>query len=175
MTSVCAISEDNPVIITLAPMSRDASTVCTRWFATVESIVGTPVISTTTTFARLFRIPRSSCSVNCLARCESITPMIGRISSRSRTCKTGVDNSRIASCCCRITRSRSCTKLTATVFAMRFDAGSYASSTWFSKSKSAWYFLNSERASTSRNSSTIPTTSLVSTPRGMMRSERLRA
>jgi predicted ATPase/Tfp pilus assembly protein PilF len=34
---------------------------------------------------------------------------------------------------------------------------------------------NSDRASTSRNSSTMPTTSWVSTPRGMMRSERLRA
>ena len=40
-------------MITLAPIRREASTVWTRWFATVESIVGTPVMSITTTFARL--------------------------------------------------------------------------------------------------------------------------
>ena len=50
--------------------------------------------------------------------------MIGRISSRSRTGRTGVDSSRIESCCWRMTRSRSSTKLTATVFAMRLAAGS---------------------------------------------------
>ena len=49
--------------------------------------------------------------------------MMGRMSSRSRTCSTGVDSSRIASCCCRITRSRSSTKLTATVLAIRLAAG----------------------------------------------------
>ena len=50
--------------------------------------------------------------------------MIGRISSRSRTGSTGVDSSRMESCCCRMTRSRSSTKLTATVLAIRFAAGS---------------------------------------------------
>ena len=50
-------------MITLAPISREASTVCTRWLATVESIVGTPVMSITTTLARFARIPRSNCSV----------------------------------------------------------------------------------------------------------------
>src|SRR2546429_7104645 len=65
------------------PIYREASTVCTRWFATVTSIAATPVMSMTTTFARLVRIPRSSCSVNCRARCGSITPMIGRINRRS--------------------------------------------------------------------------------------------
>ena len=111
-------------MITLAPISRDASTVCTRWFATVESIVGTPVMSITTTLARLARIPRSSCSVSWRARWPSSTPMIGRISSRSRTWRTGVESSRIASCCWRMTRSRSPTKLPATVLAMRLAAGS---------------------------------------------------
>ena len=38
--------------------------------------------------------------------------MIGRISRRSRTCSTGVESSRIASCCWRMMRSRSWTKLT---------------------------------------------------------------
>ena len=111
-------------MITLAPISREASTVCTRWLATVESIVGTPVMSITTTRARLARMPRSSCSVSWRARWPSSTPMIGRISSRSRTWRTGVESSRIASCCWRMTRSRSCTKLTATVLAMRLAAGS---------------------------------------------------
>ena len=37
---------------------------------------------------------------------------------------TGVDSSRMASCCWRMTRSRSCTKLTPTVLAMRLAAGS---------------------------------------------------
>jgi hypothetical protein len=32
VTSVWAISGDRPVMITSAPISRDASTVCTRWF-----------------------------------------------------------------------------------------------------------------------------------------------
>ena len=40
VTSVWAIFGDNPVMMTLAPMSRDASTVCTRWFATVWSTSG---------------------------------------------------------------------------------------------------------------------------------------
>ena len=108
----------------LAPISREASTVCTRWLATVASIVATPVMSMTTTVARLSRIAPSSCSVSWRARAESRTPMIGRISRRSRTCRTGVDSSRIASCCSLMTRSRSSTKLTPTVTAMRFAAGS---------------------------------------------------
>ena len=41
--------DDNPVITALAPINRAASTVCTRWFATVSSTVATPVISITTT------------------------------------------------------------------------------------------------------------------------------
>ena len=101
-----AISEERPVMITDAPMSRDASTVWTRWLATVESIAGTPVMSITTTRARFVRIPRSSCSVSWRARWPSSTPMIGRISSRSRTWRTGVESSRIASCWFRIVRSR---------------------------------------------------------------------
>ena len=55
-------------MITLAPINPEASTVCTKWFATVESMVGTPVMSMTTTFARLARIARSSCSVTWRAR-----------------------------------------------------------------------------------------------------------
>lgn len=90
----------------------------------MESIVGTPVMSMTTTLARLARMARNSCSVTWRARCESSTPMIGRISSCSRTCSTGVDSSRIASCCWRMMRSRSCTNDTATVLAIRLAAGS---------------------------------------------------
>ena len=48
--------------------------------------------------------------------------MIGRMSRRSRICSTGVDSSRIASCCSLITRSRSSTKLTPTVTAILFAA-----------------------------------------------------
>ena len=58
------------------------------------------------------------------ARALSSIPMIGRISRRSRTCSTGVDSSRNESCCWRMIRSRSSTKLPATVFAIRFAAGS---------------------------------------------------
>ena len=58
------------------------------------------------------------------ARAESSTPMIGRMSRRSRSCSTGVESSRIASCCSWMTRSRSSTKLTPTVTAIRFAAGS---------------------------------------------------
>ena len=124
VTSVWAISEERPVMMTLAPMSREASTVCTRLLATVESISGTPVMSMTTTLARLVRMPRRSCSVTCRARWESSTPMIGRMSRRSRTCSTGVESSRIASCCWRMIRSRSWTNETPTVLAIRFAAGS---------------------------------------------------
>ena len=116
--------DDSPVMIALAPISRDASTVCTRWLATVTSIDATPVMSITTTLARLALIALSSCSVSWRARCESRTPMIGRMSSRPRTCRTGVESSRIAACCSRMTRSRSSTKLTPTVTAIRFAAGS---------------------------------------------------
>src|SRR5579859_205144 len=137
VTSVCAISGDRPVTMTVAPSKRAASTVWTRLFATLASIAATPVMSMTTTFARLVRMARSSCSVNWRARCGSMTPMIGRMRSRSRTWSTGVDSSRIASCCCRMTRSRSCTKPTATVFAIRFAAGSYASRIRFSLVKSS--------------------------------------
>src|SRR5437868_8483039 len=63
-TIVCAISGESPVTMTVAPRSREASTVCTRWFATVASIAATPVMSMTTTFARLLRMPRNSCSVS---------------------------------------------------------------------------------------------------------------
>ena len=56
VTSVWAISEDRPVMITPAPISRDASTVCTRWLATGSSTSGTPVMSMTTTLARWVRI-----------------------------------------------------------------------------------------------------------------------
>jgi hypothetical protein len=124
VTSVWAISADRPVMITLAPMSRDASTVWTRWLATVESMSGTPVTSMTTTLARFTRMPCRSCSVSWRARCESSTPTMGRMSNRSRTCSTGVESSRIASCCWRITRSRSWTNDTPTVLAMRLAAGS---------------------------------------------------
>src|SRR3954447_9915454 len=89
-TSVWAISGDRPVMMTLAPISRDASTVCTRWLATVSSTSGTPVMSMTTTRARCDRMPVSIFSVSCRARCLSSTPMIGRISRRSRTRSTGV-------------------------------------------------------------------------------------
>ena len=41
--------DDSPVMIALAPISRDASTVWTRWLATVRSMVATPVMSMTTT------------------------------------------------------------------------------------------------------------------------------
>src|SRR5574341_8697 len=124
VTRVWAISGDRPVTITVAPNRRDASTVWTKWLATPESMAATPVTSITTTLARLARIARNSCSVSWRARCGSMTPMMGRMSSRSRTCNTGVDSSRIASCCCRMMRSRSSTNPTATVFAMRFAAGS---------------------------------------------------
>jgi hypothetical protein len=67
-----------PVMITLAPMSREASTVCTRWFATDSSTSGAPVMSMTTTLARCVRMPVNNCSVSCLARSLSSTPMIGR-------------------------------------------------------------------------------------------------
>lgn len=50
--------------------------------------------------------------------------MIGRTRRRSRTGSTGVESSRMASCCLRMTRSRSSTKLTATVLAIRLAAGS---------------------------------------------------
>ena len=74
---------------------------------------------------RAIRLDRaSSCSVSWRARGSRGTPMIGRISSRSRTCSTGVESSRIAACCSRMTRSRSSTKLTPTVTAIRFAAGS---------------------------------------------------
>src|SRR2546425_4910323 len=46
------------------------------------------------------------------------------IISRSRTCRTGVESSRMASCCSRMIRSRSWTKPTATVLAIRLAAGS---------------------------------------------------
>ena len=50
--------------------------------------------------------------------------MIGRMSRRSRTWSTGVESSRIDSCCSWMTRSRSSTKLTPTVTAIRLAAGS---------------------------------------------------
>jgi hypothetical protein len=46
-------------------------------------------------------IPRRSCSVSWRARWGSMTPMMGRMRSRSRTGSTGVDSSRMASCCWR--------------------------------------------------------------------------
>ena len=87
LTRVWAISGDSPVTMTVAPRSRAASTVCTRWLATLASSAATPVTSMTTTLARFARMPRRSCSVSWRARCGSISPIIGRMSRRSRTCK----------------------------------------------------------------------------------------
>ncbi|SLH09912.1 Uncharacterised protein [Mycobacteroides abscessus subsp. abscessus] len=78
----------------------------------------------TTTLAQFARMARNSCSVSWRARWLSSTPMIGRISNCSRTCSTGVDSSRMASCCWRMIRSRSSTKEIATVLAIRLAAGS---------------------------------------------------
>src|SRR5439155_1045002 len=58
LTRVWAISGDNPVTMTVAPRSRDASTVSTRWLATFESMAATPVMSMTTTRARFVPMPR---------------------------------------------------------------------------------------------------------------------
>lgn len=60
VTSVWAIVGESPVMMTLAPMSRDASTVWTRWLATVSSTSGAPVMSMTTTLARCFLMPLRS-------------------------------------------------------------------------------------------------------------------
>ncbi len=38
VTKVRAISGDRPVMMTLAPIRPDASTVCTRWLATVLAV-----------------------------------------------------------------------------------------------------------------------------------------
>jgi len=54
----------------------------------------------------------------------AIAPIIGRMRSRSRTWSTGVDSSRMASCCSRMMRSRSWMNPKATVMAMRLAAGS---------------------------------------------------
>jgi hypothetical protein len=110
-------------VITVAPRSRAASTVCTRWFATGESMYGTPRDVEHDDLGSIGPMPRSSCSVSWRARCGSMTPMIGRISSTSHL-RTGVDSSRIASRCWDDVRSRSRTKPTATVAAMRLAAGS---------------------------------------------------
>ncbi len=48
-------------MMTLAPLKRDASTVWTRWLATVASTSGAPVMSMTSTLARCVRMPPSSC------------------------------------------------------------------------------------------------------------------
>ena len=61
----------------------------------MRSIVATPVMSMTTTVARFSWIAPRSCSVSWRAREESRTPMIGRMSRRSRSCRTGVDSSRM--------------------------------------------------------------------------------
>src|SRR5213592_1810159 len=45
VTSVCAISGDRPVTITVAPSSREASTVWTRWFE-ASRLLGATVIVT---------------------------------------------------------------------------------------------------------------------------------
>ena len=53
---------------------------------------------------------RKRLSVMSRARLVSMTPMMGSKRSRSRICSTGVDSSRMASCCWRMTRSRSKTR-----------------------------------------------------------------
>jgi hypothetical protein len=64
------------------------------------------VMSKTTTLVRLSRMACSSWSVSRRARVESSTPMIGTISKRSRTWRTGVGISRMASCWIRMVRTR---------------------------------------------------------------------
>jgi hypothetical protein len=100
------VDAETPATMTRAPMRRAASMVCTMWLATRLSTDCTPVMSMTTTLARLARIERSSCSVSWRARCASMMPMIGTSSRPSRNGSTGVGSSWIASCCSRIVRSR---------------------------------------------------------------------
>lgn len=50
-TIALAMSREIPVRITSAPSRRAASLVCTRWFATWESTVGTPVLGAARTDA----------------------------------------------------------------------------------------------------------------------------
>ncbi len=51
-----------PPPITPGPKRRQASTVCTREFATAASMSATPVMSMTTTLARWARMARRSCA-----------------------------------------------------------------------------------------------------------------
>src|SRR5919106_2829303 len=104
-TRAWATSAAIPVMIADAPIRRTAATVWSKWLATLESTAGTPVMSITTTFARVARISLSNCRVNCRALAVSNTPMIGSKSIRSLTCRTGVDSSWIACCCWRIRSS----------------------------------------------------------------------
>jgi hypothetical protein len=61
---VWAMSGAIPLTMETAPISRAASTVWTRWLATLVSTEGTPVTSITTTVARLLRTERNNCSVS---------------------------------------------------------------------------------------------------------------
>ena len=57
------MSEDSPVMITLAPIERDASTVRTRWLATDVSMLAHPGDVDHHDLGALVRMPRSNWSV----------------------------------------------------------------------------------------------------------------
>ena len=59
-----------PVMMTLAPLKRDASTVWTRWLATVASTSGAPVMSMTATLARCVRTASQAAAVSCRAHLD---------------------------------------------------------------------------------------------------------
>jgi len=140
--------------------------------------VGTPVISMTTTFAtvgadRTQQLLGGPCRARWAVKHaddRQDQELLAHLQQR------GVDSSRMASCCWRMMRSRSCTKTDAHGVGDAVGGGLVGVEHPVQQVEVGLVLLEQRPREPRRAaSSTMPRTSSVSTPRGMMRSDRFTA
>ena len=105
-TIVCAICGRMPEMMHSAPISRAATTVLSRCWATWVSTAGTPVMSMIACCEPVSTRVCSSFSITTWVRAESRVPTSGTATTPSQSLTTGVDSSRSCSACSVITCSR---------------------------------------------------------------------
>ena len=90
---VCAICGRMPEMMHSAPISRAATTVLSRCWATWVSTAGTPVMSMIACSAPVSTRVCSSFSITTWVRAESSVPTSGTATTPSHSLTTGVDSS----------------------------------------------------------------------------------
>ena len=96
-TTVCAICGRMPEMMHSAPISRAATTVFNRCWATCVSTAATPVMSMIAWALPVSTSVCSSVSITTCVRAESSVPTNGTARTPSQSLTTGVDSSRSCS------------------------------------------------------------------------------